>query len=98
MSIFDRFKKKGPEIFWQKLDLIPGGMLVGDYVKRILKDNNKVEGYIYLNDEPISFAYGNLQDIISPSLYDNTVLAIYGYIDDTKLNNDKDVYYFKLEF
>lgn len=97
MSIFDRFKKK-EEIFWQNLELIPGGMLVGDYVKRILKDNSKVEGYIYLNNEPIAFAYGNLCDIINPQLYDHTVTAIQGYIDDTKTKSDKDIYYFKLIF
>lgn len=96
MGIFDRFKKKEPEIFWKDMELIPGGMLVGDYVKRILNDNNKVEGVIYLNDKPIKFAYGNLTDIIDPKLYNNQVTAIQGYIDDTK--PPKEVYYFKLIF
>lgn len=98
MGIFDMFKKKEPEIFWKDLDLIPGGMLVGDYVKRILKDNSRVEGYIFLNDKKIKFSYGNLADIIDPQLYNNPVKAIQGYIDDTKRVSDKDIYYFKLIF
>ena len=92
MGFFDKFKKKDqPIILWKKMDLIPGGMCVGDYVRRILKDNNKCIGYIYLNDDPIGFAYGNLSDIIDPNLYGNLVKEIYGSEEDG-------VVYYKLVF
>ena len=58
---------------------------------RWLQDNNKCTGYIYLNDDPIGFAYGNLSDIIDPNLYGNLVKEIYGSEEDG-------VVYYKLVF
>ena len=56
MGLLDIFKtkKKGPELYWKQMDLIEGAD-VGFYIKKILADNSKLKGYIYIHEEPYEF-------------------------------------------
>lgn len=84
MGLFDAFKKKkGPDIYWKQMDLIAGTASVEYYIKRILKDNIKDKGVIYLNDDYYMFSYGNLNDIVPPAVMSNAVKELHGAIDDT---------------
>ena len=91
MSIFDKFKKKEQVIDLREMQIIVAGASVRFYIKKILADNNKCSGFIYLNDYPIPFSYGNLGEIIDPVCYDYEVIKLYGAEVDGKL-------YFKLAF
>lgn len=90
-SIFDKFKKKEQVINLHEMELLVVGASVRFYVTRILKDNDRSSGFIYLNDLPIPFSYGNLGEIIDPAYYDYEVLKLYRAEVDGKL-------YFKLAF
>lgn len=93
MALFDRFKKKEePTIKWEELELLPN-MNVGNYVKRILMDYPRTSGVIFLNDIKVPFSYGNLQEIVNPSLYPNIVKKVEIFEDK---NNMK--MYFRLTF
>ena len=91
MSIFDKFKKKEQVIDWRETQIFVAGASVRFYIKKILADNDKCSGFIYLNDYPIPFSYGNLGEIIDPVCYDYEVIKLYGAEVDGKL-------YFKLVF
>lgn len=91
MGLFDKFKKKKePALYWKRIELI-GGATVGWYIKRILKDNAKDEGIIYLNEDAYRFAYGNMSDIVPPDLMNGTVSELLGAEEDGML-------YFKIVY
>jgi len=91
MSIFDKFKKKEQVIDWRETQIIVAGASVRFCITKILANNDKCSGFIYLNYYPIPFSYGNLGEIIDPVCYDYEVIKIYGAEVDGKL-------YFKLAF
>jgi len=84
MGLLNVFKKKkGPEIYWKQMDLIADTALVEYYIKRILRDNVKDKGIIYLNDDYYMFSYGNLNDIVPAEVMSKAVKDLYGACDDT---------------
>lgn len=91
MSIFDKFKKKEQVIDWREMQIVVAGASVRFYITKILADNDKCSGFIYLNDYPVPFSYGNLGEIIDPVYYDYEVIKLYGAEVDGKV-------YFKLVF
>lgn len=90
MGLFDIFKTKktGPELYWKQMDLIEGAD-VGFYIKRILADNSKSKGYIYIHEEPYEFAYGNMSDIVPNSIMHDPVSELWG-------TEENGIIYFKL--
>lgn len=80
MGLFGNKKKKDErEPKWVEVDLLASNMSVRDYVLRILRDNPKTSGFIYLNEDAVPYAHGNLGEIIPPALYEYRVYRVETY-------------------